>query len=208
MTPDYRIRFPSSLIDFNSEVYGGSSDGQDINNFPEPGQARYDWMRMVIIGLLANQSSVEEPINYKIGSLWMNLNDKFFKYFDGTTFADLAKAIKIDNTTLDDWSKIIDNSIGKVTEEATFSGVIDKTNITEISIPTSALIVASYHNNHPVLYLNGLMIDPRLTTFNIDRNKILLLNNEFGKIEVRKNDKYTVVIQRLDIVVPDTIVAI
>jgi hypothetical protein len=203
--PDYRIRFPSAKIDFDEDVHGGSPDGQDVNDFPEPGQARYDWMRMVVIGLLANQSSEEEPMNYKIGTLWMNLNDEFFKYFNGEEFAELANAIRIGETSLKDWSELVDETVGKVTEAASFTGVAQST-ITEIDVPDSALVAASYDNNHPVLYKNDLLVDPRLTTFNLDRDKVLLLDNDAGSVDLRRNDRYTILIQRLDTVVPETII--
>ena len=204
--PDYRIRFPSAKIDFDEDVHGGSPDGQDVNDFPEPGQARYDWMRMVVIGLLANQSSEEEPLNFKIGSLWFNLNDEFFKYFDGNDWAELANAIRIGETNLKEWSELVDETVGKVTEAASFTGVADVNNITEIDIPDSALAAASYDNNHPILYKNDLLIDPRLTAFNLDKNKVLLLDNEAGSVDLRRNDRYTIIIQRLDTVVPETVI--
>jgi hypothetical protein len=205
---DFRIRFPSSLIDFNEDVFGESPDGQEINDFPYPGaQARYDWMRMIIIGLLANQSSTATPINYKVGTIWMNLNDNFYKYFDGISFAEIAKAIRIGNISLDAWATVVQDTVGKVTDEATFSGVVVVNKITEIAVPADALEAAEFLNNHPVLYKNGMLIDPRLTVFNTDRDKVMLLNNVIGNAELRKNDKYTVIIQRLDIVSPDTVVS-
>jgi len=163
-------------------------------------------MRMVVIGLLANQSSEEEPLNYKIGSLWMNLNDYFFKYFDGEEFSELAKAIRIGDTSLEEWSEIVEETVGKVTEAASFTGVSQANNVTEIDIPDSALAAASYSNNHPTLYKNDLLVDPRLTDFNIDKNKVLLLDNEIGVVKLAKNDRYTVLINRLDTVVPETVV--
>jgi hypothetical protein len=205
--PDYRIRFPSAKIDFDEDVHGGSPGGQDVDDFPQPGtQARYDWIRLTIIGLLANQSSVEEPLNYKIGSLWHNLNDGFFKYFDGEDWAELTKAIRIGETNLEEWSELVNETVGKVTEAASFTGVAESNNITEIDIPDSAMAAASYNNNHPVLYKNDLLIDPRLTSFNLDRNKVLFLDNEAGSVKLNRNDRYTILIHRLDTVVPETVV--
>jgi len=204
--PDYRIRFPSTKIDFDEDVHGGSVDGQDINDFPAPGQARYDWMRMVVIGLLANQSSTEEPLNYKIGTIWHNLNDLFYKYFDGEDFVELANGIRIGETTLESWSQIVDETVGKVTEASSFSGVAEANNITEIDVPEESTESAVYSNNHPILFVDGLLIDPRLTAFSLDKTKILLLDNEAGSIKLMKNDKYTIVIQRLDTIVPETVI--
>ena len=204
--PDYRIRFPSNKINFDEDVYGGSPDGQDVNDFPESGQARYDWMRMAIIGLLANQSSIEEPLNYKIGTLWYNLNDEFLKYFDGEDWAEVASAIRIGDMSLKDWSELAEETIGKVTEAASFSGTAEANHVVEIDVPSTALASAAYPNNHPVMYKNSLLIDPRLTSFNIDRSKILLLDNEVGSVELDKNDTYVILIQRLDTIVPETVV--
>jgi len=204
--PDYRIRFPSAKIDFDDDVYAGSPDGQDVNNYPVPGQARYDWMRMVIIGLLANQSSIEEPLNYKMGTMWYNLNDLFFKYFDGTEFSDIANAIKVGNMNLTNWSELVEDTVGKVTEAASFSGVAIANNITELDIPAEALISAAYSNNHPVMYKNGLLVDPRLTDFNVDRKKVLLLDNTDGSVDLKRNDTYIIMIQRLDIMVSETVI--
>jgi len=204
--PDYRIRFPSSKIDFDEDVHGGSPDGQDINDYPSIGQARYDYMRMVVIGLLANQSSYEEPFNYKIGTIWHNLNDEFLKYFDGEEFDDIASAIKIGEYDLKEWSEIVQNTVGKVSETGSFSGVSNNSGVTEIDIPENMLVAASFDNNHPVLYKNGLLIDPRLTSFNLDGDKVLLLSNEFGSVELMRNDRYVIDIQRLDTIVPETVV--
>lgn len=205
--PDYRIRFPSNKINFPEEVYGGSDDGQEINEFPQPGQARYDFMRLAIIGLLANQSSTEEPINYKLGTLWYNLNDEFLKFYDGENFDEIAKAIRIGDMSLHDWSELVQDTVGRITEPATFSGISNANHVVEINVPEDALQAASYENNHPILYINGLLIDLRLTSFNTERNKVLLLNNDVGSVELMRNDKYTVSIERVDKVIPETVIA-
>jgi len=204
--PDYRIRFPSDKIDFDEDVYGNSPDGQDVNDYPAAGQARYDWMRMVVMGLLANQSSEDEPLNYKIGTLWMNLNDEFYKYFNGEEFSEVANAIRIGDMNLREWSELAEETIGKVTEAASFSGTAEVNHVTEIDIPDAAITSAAYLNNHPVIYVNNLLIDPRLTSFNIDRSKVMLLDNEIGSLELKKNDTYIVLIQRLDTIVPETVI--
>jgi len=206
MLPDYRLRFPSSKIDFDEDVHGDSLDGQDVNEFPSPGQARYDWMRMVVIGLLANQSSLEEPLNYKIGTMWHNLNDLFYKYYDGEDFIELANAIRIGETTLEEWSQTVEETVGKVTEQTSFSGTSTANNVVKIDVPEDAMDAAVYQNNHPVLYKNNLLIDPRLTSFSLDRTKILLLDNEAGSVKLMKNDEYIIIIQRLDTIVPETII--
>lgn len=198
MLPDYRIRFPSSKIDFYNEVFGGVLSGQQIDEYPEPGQARYDWMRMTIIGLLSNQSSYEEPINYKVGTMWFNLNDFFYKYYNGEKFDDIAHAIKIEDKSLFDWSKEIRS---KFSDQAIFSGVADSTT-NEIEIPFEALHSASFELNHPILYINGMIVDPRSTKFNSNRDKVIIEN-----ISLDAGNSFIVKIERMDIVVQTTVIA-
>lgn len=77
MLPDNRIRFPGPPIDFDSEV---GTTGQAHDTFPAPGQARFDWLRSYLIGLLSNQASYTTPIEFRVGSLWFNLNDNSFQF--------------------------------------------------------------------------------------------------------------------------------
>lgn len=204
--PDYRLRFPPTSIDFENDVFGGSSNGQDIESYPQPGQARFDWMRIVVIGLLANQSSYLEPLNYRIGTIWMNLNDGFYKYFNGEGFAEISDAIRIGSSNLSDWSNYIESNIGKVTETGSFSGTASTTYTTEINVPSSLSAVAAYDNNIPIMYKNGSLIDFRLTPFSTDRSKILLKNNDIGDARLRSGDKFIIMIEKFDNVISETIV--
>lgn len=95
--PDNRIRTPAPPIDFADDV---GETGQEHDNYPEPGQARYDWMRMFLIGLLANQASYSEPVNYRKGSLWFDLNDEVLKIrtgegVAGTQWTDIPVVIEV-----------------------------------------------------------------------------------------------------------------
>lgn len=81
--PDNRIRFPSNKIDFDAEV---GVTGQDHDNYPLPNsQARFDWMRMIIIGLLSHQASETEPSEYRDGTVWFDLNSNELKIWMGGT---------------------------------------------------------------------------------------------------------------------------
>lgn len=77
LLPDDRINLQPPLINFDLDV-GTTGQAHDI--FPEPGQARFDWMRSYLIGLLSHQSSFNEPIEYRIGTVWFNLNNRAFEY--------------------------------------------------------------------------------------------------------------------------------
>ena len=204
--PDYRIRFSSALIDFDRDVHRGMLRGHQIENWPEPGQARYDWMRMVVLGLLSNQASVDPPINYREGTLWYSLLDNFFKYFNGIDFVDLANGIKINDIDLVDWADRIDDVAKKLSDTGTFSGVVDRIRIDSIDIPNHLISVASDDLNRPFVYADGLLVDPRLTIFNSNRTKILLLNNQIGDARLRSRQKYTVVIERIDLEVGETVI--
>jgi hypothetical protein len=104
--PDNRIRIQPPLIDFESDV---GETGQNHDNFPDPGQARYDWMRMFLIGLLANQASYDEPVNYRKGSFWFDLNTSVLKVrtgegVAGTEWSNFAEVVEVtDGVTLKDW---------------------------------------------------------------------------------------------------------
>lgn len=93
--PDYRIRFSAGSVDFTADV---GLTGQDHDDYPAPNtQARYDWMRLVIIGLLSHQASTTEPTQYRMGTVWFDLNENCFKVYMGATdgWQPLAKAINI-----------------------------------------------------------------------------------------------------------------
>ena len=77
--PDARIVLPPTPIDFAIDV---GETGQDHDTYPSPDtQARFDLMRMYLIGLLANQASIgdDEPTQFRNGTLWMDLTENALK---------------------------------------------------------------------------------------------------------------------------------
>ena len=114
--PDNRMRFPAPPIDFEGDV---GETGQDHDNFPEPGQARYDWMRMAIIALLSNQASYDEPVNYRAGTFWFDLTTGILKVrmgdgVAGTEWKDFSEAIQVtDGVTLKDWFDAINTTLAE-----------------------------------------------------------------------------------------------
>ena len=89
---DNRIKFPATAIDFN-EV---GVTGQDHDNYPAGSQqARYDWMRMVIIGLLSCQSSDAEPTQYRDGTWWFDLTTLSMKIRIGEAWEPAAKVLAL-----------------------------------------------------------------------------------------------------------------
>jgi hypothetical protein len=75
--PDQRIQLPAPKIDFPTDV---GVTGQDHDNYPAADtQPRFDWMRSYLIGLLCNQSSFDEPTQFRNGTLWYDLNELALK---------------------------------------------------------------------------------------------------------------------------------
>ena len=204
---DNRIRFPSTEVDFEEDV---GLTGQTHDLFPAPGQARYDWMRMYLIGLLSCQSSSEQPINYREGTLWYNLDPSGsnYKYFDGSVFADLANAIGVQGTNLSEWANDVQDSLERVSPRAVFSGKSDINYLDELIIPNDALFVASFKYVKPLMFRNGKLVDPRLTKLNNGRTKINLINSDsIGDARLISGDEYTVILERVDYIEPNSIIA-
>ena len=81
--PDNRIRLPAVKIDFANDVGLAS---QDHDTYPPAGgQARFDHMRMYLIGLLSQQSSYDEPTQKRDGTPWFDYNTLSLKiWLDGS----------------------------------------------------------------------------------------------------------------------------
>lgn len=102
LLPDNRLNLQGPLIDFDTEV---GTTGQAHDTFPKPGPARYDQMRSYLIALLSNQSSFSEPVEFRVGSLWFDLNVASFKYraetpgpiisTEGSNFLNLSNGIEL-----------------------------------------------------------------------------------------------------------------
>jgi hypothetical protein len=66
-------------------------------------------MRMFFIGLLSNQASYDEPVNYRKGSFWFDLNTSVLKVrtgegITGTEWSNFADVVEVsDGLTLKDW---------------------------------------------------------------------------------------------------------
>jgi hypothetical protein len=108
--PDNRIRLSAPLIDFVNDV---GETGKSHDSFPDAGQARYDHLRSYLIGLLSNQASYTEPTEFRLGSLWFDINSNSLKIrnnsgaiinYAGTSWDSLADAILLDaGLTLTQW---------------------------------------------------------------------------------------------------------
>lgn len=110
--PDNRIRFPAEAIDFDTEV---GVTYQQHDNYPAPNQAaRYDWARLVVIGLLSHQAAFNEPTEFRNGTLWFDLNSDKFQ----VRIAD----------NWDDFATHLLKSLGGITKDISF---VDNNGITQ-----------------------------------------------------------------------------
>jgi len=205
--PDNRIKLPAPEIDFTNDV---GITGQDHDLYPAPDtQARFDWLRLYLIGLLACQSSHGvEPSNYRAGTLWYDIDEAAYQHFDGSDWEDLAKAITVPTAdtastemSLYDWAGIISSRIDSFHHTAVFSGVANA-DASVINIPTSAQEIAGEDGMHPFLYKNGLLIDPRLTNFNTGCPTCVELT---GAAALEESDTFTVIIQHVNVMVSETV---
>lgn len=167
MLPDNRIRFNTPVIDFDTDV---GVTGQSHDTYPSNGsQLRYDWMRMFLIGLLSSQSSYTEPTQYRHGTIWFDLTTSTFKAYNGTSWVDLSELIGVgtdnagDPITLSDMYTTFSSMVGN-TPTVSFGGYSTTTGATIIPVP-SALQPAISSNSRPFVWVDGLLVDPRLCAF-------------------------------------------
>jgi len=199
--PDYRILFPSTKVDFNNDV---GTTGQDHDDYPSPDtQARYDWMRLYLIGLLSCQASEDQPTNYRTGTPWFSLAQMAYKYFDGSNFEHISKGILVPDDVTDedslgnlhDWAQAVTSKVDSITRRAVFSGEA-RSDSSVINMPASVQAVAAENDNRPFVYKNGKLQDPRLTDFNSGCPTCIEL---LGDAVLEEGDTFTVVIEKVDV---------
>lgn len=185
--PDNSIRFPGPKIDFANDV---GLTGQDHDNVPSPGVARYDHMLIWLIGLLANQSSTSEPTQYREGTLWFDKNIDIMKLYNNGSFDTIAKYISLaDNVTLQTWYNQLSSYLETFGPEITFSGAATgATN--SITIPESLRQYVS-STTRCYLYINGLLKDPR----KISIQNATTIN--FTDFSLANGDEFTVILKAI-----------
>lgn len=207
---DNRIQLPPGLIDF-ADVIGIT--GQAHDTFPAPGQQpRYDWMRSFLIGLLSLQSSYSPPTQFRIGTPWFNKTTKLLSIWDGTAWTALENFIQVGTDgsghplTLAQKFVTIDAQLATLTPRMTFSGNCINNIVTAIPVPSQ--IQTALGNNSfglkPIVYINGLLVDPRKSDFEAGCPAKILLT---GGVRLNKNDRFTVVIERFDVSVVEDVIA-
>lgn len=159
---DNRIRFDSYRIDFENDV---GLSGQEHDNYPAPNsQARYDHLRSYLVGLLSNQSSDQQPTQYRDGTLWFDLNSDVYKANVDGSWVDLSSTIHVDSgLTLKEWYDSAKVTIDSASPEIVFNCEINADEITGITIPES-LRPYIHDDSRAFIYVNGQLLDPRYST--------------------------------------------
>lgn len=205
---DNRIRIQPTEVNFDDTV---GITGQAHDNFPDKGQQpRYDWMRSFLIGLLSNQSSASEPLEFRTGSLWFKRGtDNIFKVWDGDNWVDIANHIALSTDgdqvlTLAKWFDDIRTKVDAIQPRFSFSGNATSDNITSIPIPVEIQgQITDINSLRPFVYINGLLVDPRNSNFNAGCPTSVELS---GGVDIDDGDSFTVVIEKVDIFITDEIV--
>lgn len=162
--PDNRIRFPSARIDFPADV---GETGQEHDNYPAAGgQARYDWMRMFLLGLLSCQSSTAEPTQYREGTPWFDLNTNTLKVRSGDQWVPVSDVIGLtlpdtdgNVVTLSAWYTAVQDLLAGLAPEIVFSGQCNADGISTIEVPES-LQSQLASDSRVFMYINGLLVKP------------------------------------------------
>jgi hypothetical protein len=212
--PDYRIRFPSTLVDFAQDV---GTTGQEHDSYPAPGQqARYDHIRLYLLGLLSNQSSNSAPVNYREGTIWNDISDSTLgptlKIRRNNKWESLSKSVLVNpELSLDQWYHEASMALTSLAPELFFSGVVVSNAVSDIPIP-ARFIRHIYEDTRAFVTINGsadklstvegqnlntllryrpMIIDPRNVTV-VAGTLIRLMN-----LDLEKGDTFMVSLRRI-----------
>jgi len=195
--PDSRLRFPTSLLDFDAEV---GLTGQGHESWPSAGaQPRWDWMLIWLISLLSNQASYETPTEYRDGSLWFDLNTLSLKIYSDSAWRGLADVIAISEgetsettKSLTQYLEEIQPAVESITPSMTWSGTCTSESVTTLTVPSSLRSHVVIGRSRPLIYKNGLLLDPRLCNF----SSISFIDLT-GDLTIEADDTYTVIVQNI-----------
>lgn len=194
--PDNRIRLSSTKIDFSTEF---GITGLDIENYPpEGGQARFDHLRSVILGLLSQQSSYDEPSQQRDGTPWFDFNTSTLKIWYNNEWKLYSEVIplEIDGSevvTLQDWYRSVAATLITLGPELCFSGTCTVDGISDIPIPL-ALQNQIYTDSRAFVHVNGQLIGPREVQF---IGSPIPTSIKLITYELESNDTFVVLIRRI-----------
>ena len=199
MLPDNRLQFPPTKINFAEDV---GLTGQLHDSFPGPNQQpRFDWLLSWFVALLANQSSYNEPTQYRSGTLWFDLNTNTLKIWIGSVadgqWQAIAESVAVPDALgnampLTQWVTAANLALSGSAPVVTFGGECISPSNTEINIPVPLQQYINIEKTRPFVYINGLLIDPRNCAY-YTAATVVLKNDA----KLNSGDTFTVVIMNI-----------
>jgi len=195
--PDFRIRLPAPKIDFISEV---GLTNTDADNYPAYGsQARADWMRLYLIGLLTQQTSYEEPTIFADGTPWFDLNDGTLKIRLNDAWVPYSEVISVEHDpygistkTLAEFYNEVSETLVSLAPEIVFTGTSNTNSVSSITIPVT-LRGNLNADSRAFVYVNGLLKSPLSTQLNQPNPTMVILTG----FTINSGDTFTVIIRRI-----------
>lgn len=220
MTQDNRIRLDPTLVDFTPS----GTTGQAHDNYPAGNtQARYDWMRSFLIGLLSNQSGESEPIQKRLGTLWLKVTaasldsenntipeTRFLKVYnpDNTEFINLAEYLGVDvngsDVSLQSLMASVLADVAMISPTTVWSGTIAVDNASQLPIPSSYQGYAALANMRAFVWIDGILLDPRITEIPEDTKTYIKIKDGY---KTKRNQRFTVEMKRVISLNQETIIA-
>lgn len=195
-TPDNRIKLPSTRIDFTNDV---GVTGQDHDEYPSPGQqARFDHLRMYLIGLLSNQSSYLTPTNYREGTLWFDLNEMSLKIYSGDSWKNISDAVNLGDESLQEFYARANPILTSASPEIVYKGIVNTTGIDYLTIPSSVSSYV-YSDTRAFVIINGdqdktkIILSPQDVSIEGTPAALIRLNT----VTLEQNDSFLVSLRRV-----------
>jgi hypothetical protein len=212
---DNRIRLDMPIVDFSL----AGDTGQVHDEYPAPKtQARYDYMRTFLIGLLSNQSCDEtvdgEPFQMRTGTLWFKKVAQLLTIFNGTKFDNLDKYIGVnlgqDSTNSDiiknlqDFSREVSLNMQYVAPRVVWGGIIGYGNARTFAIPEKFQGYAAIANMVPYVHVNGVLIDPRNASIEVSSPSYIQINDN---TIIKAGQRYFIILQHTTDIIQEDILA-
>jgi hypothetical protein len=141
-------------------------------------------------------------VEKRIGTFWFDKNEWALKVWDGDNWADLSLFINVNGQTLAEWVSESQPKIDSVQPTLTFSGKSNSDHVVLLPVPEELIddIVSSMR---PVVYINGIQVDPRNSKFVSGiPTHVSLLNG----VEVNTDEEFTVIVENFDVFIEEDIV--
>lgn len=205
MTGDNRIRLDQTPVDFSST----DDVDQNHSDYPSPNTApRFDLMRSYLIGLLSNQSSNEEPLEKRTGTLWFKKDIEKFLVFIENEWDSLSKYVSMEKSDgeYDSLQNVIDSimsSIAFVGPRVVWSGVFTSDEVNSIPVPDEFEEYAVLSGMQPFVFVDGILIDPRKTIIN-EQTPVQI--NLIG-VDTKPNQEFVVKLEKVTSMKSETVPA-